>query len=420
MRTLFVTQWFDPEPGAIRGLPLAKWLRAHGHDVEVLTGFPNYPGGRVYPGYEVRWRDREVMDGVPVLRVALYPSHDLSPLRRIANYASFALSSATIGVASAKRADVAFVYHPPPTVGLAGVVLRRLRGIPFVYHIADMWPESVVESGLVGRGRGRAIAERAIGAWCDFVYREAAAITVLSPGFKRLLVERGVPAEKVHVIYNWADEDVFRPLPRNEALAASLGIAGTFNVVYAGNFGVFQGLETLLRAAALTRDLPDVRWVFAGTGQEEPRLKALAAALGLPNVVFLGRRQYWEMGELNALADVQVVHLRDLPFFAATVPSKTQVSLASGRPVLMAVRGDSADLVRRAGAGVVCEPERPEEMADAVRRLYALPESERQAMGERGARFYRQELSLARGGALMDALLREVAEARAVVRAAWA
>ena len=99
MRTLFVTQWFDPEPGAIRGLPLARWLMQHGHDVEVLTGFPNYPGGRVYPGYAVRWRDREVMDGVPVLRVALYPSHDLSPARRIANYASFALSAATVGAA---------------------------------------------------------------------------------------------------------------------------------------------------------------------------------------------------------------------------------------------------------------------------------------------------------------------------------
>jgi glycosyltransferase involved in cell wall biosynthesis len=409
VRTLFITQWFDPEPGAIRGLPLAKWLMQHGHDVEVLTGFPNYPGGKLYPGYQLRVRRREVMDGVPIVRVPLYPSHDTSAMRRIANYASFAFSAATIGAASVRAADVGFVYHPPATVGLASLVLRALRKLPFVYHIADMWPESVVESGFVRDGRLRHTVERLINSWCSTLYRAASAITVLSPGFKRLLIERGVPASKVHVIYNWTDEDVFRPVPRNEALAAELGLANRFNVIYAGNIGIFQGLETVIDAAALLRDHPSIQFVLVGTGQDESRLKDLASARGIQNVRFIGRRQYWEMPEINALADVLLVQLRDLPFFAATVPSKTQVSLASGRPVLMAARGDAARIVEEAGAGISCRPEDPQALADAVVKLSKLSAAERDAMGARGREHYLREMSLERGGVAMDALLRRVA-----------
>jgi glycosyltransferase involved in cell wall biosynthesis len=409
LRTLFVTQWFDPEPGAIRGLPLAVWLQARGVEVQVLTGFPNYPGGKVYPGYRIALWTRETMEGVPVLRVALYPSHDMSALHRVANYASFALSSSVLGTLLARQADVGFVYHPPPTVALPGLVLRILRGIPFVYHIADMWPESAIESGMFGQGRVRHIGERAIHAWCNLVYRHAAAITVLSPGFKQLLIERGVPAEKVHVIYNWCDEDLFRPRPRNAALAAELGLAGKFNVIYAGNLGIFQGLETAVRAAAQVRDLPDVQFVFVGTGQREEALKQLAVELGAANVRFIGRRQMDEMPQINDLADVLLVQLRDLPFFAATVPSKTQVSLASGRPVLMAVAGDAARIVREAGAGRVVPPEDAGATANAVRELHAMPAAEREALGESGRRYYLEHMSLAVGGRQMLDLLRTVA-----------
>jgi colanic acid biosynthesis glycosyl transferase WcaI len=418
MRTLFVSQWFDPEPGALRGLPLAKWLNGHGHEVQVLTGFPNYPGGRVYPGYRIRWRQREVMDGVPVLRVPLYPDHSTSIAGRIANYGSFALSAATLGAALSGPADVGFVYHPPATVGLPGMALKLLRGIPFVYHIADMWPESIVESGAVGQGRAKRMLSSLIGGWCQMVYRQASAITVLSEGFKRLLVERGVPEAKIHVVYNWADEAVFRPQPRDEALAAELGLAGRFNIVYAGNLGVYQGLETVIRAARLLDEAPEIQIVIAGIGQQEQELKALATSIGATNVRFLGRRQYWEMPAINSLADVLLVHLKDLPFFATTIPSKTQVSLASGRPVLMAVRGDAAELVERAGAGLTTPPEDERAMARAMLQLYRTPAAERETMGERGRAFYESQMSLAIGGAQMDALLRQTARRSSYLSAA--
>jgi glycosyltransferase involved in cell wall biosynthesis len=226
-------------------------------------------------------------------------------------------------------------------------------------------------------------------------------------------VERGVPAEKVHVIYNWCDEELFRPRPRDERLAAALGSAGRFNVVYAGNLGMFQGVETMVRAARLVVDEPDIQVVFVGTGQEEERAKALAREIGATNVRFLSRRPMEEMPAINDLADVLLVHLIDRPVFRTTVPSKTQVSLASGRAVLMAVHGDAADVVEDAGAGLVCAPEDPEAMAAAIRTFHAMDRDRREALGASGRAYYLRHMSLAVGGAATDALLRDaVARAR--------
>lgn len=409
MRVLLLSQWFDPEPGATKGLPLAKWLQGRGHEVKVLTGFPNYPGGKVYDGYKIKPWQRQEMDGVPVLRVPLYPSHDTSAKGRILNFSSFALSAATIGAAGIGGADVGYVYHPPPTIGLAAMSLKLFRRIPFVYHIADMWPDTVMESGMVAPGPKRDRMEKWINRWCNLVYRQAAAITVLSPGFKDILIARGVPAEKIHVIYNWTDEGAFHPSEPDMKLAAELGLAGRFNVVYAGNLGPMQNLETAIHAAKLVeQDRPDIQVVIAGTGHEEDKLRALAKQLDAKNVLFLGRRQYWEMTAINAIADVLLVHLRDLPFFAATIPGKTQVALASGRPALMAVAGDAAELIETAGAGRACPPENPDAMAAAMRALHDLPAEERAQMGRNAADFYQREISLEVGGARTESLLASV------------
>ncbi|MDQ6699464.1 MAG: glycosyltransferase family 4 protein [Acidobacteriota bacterium] len=409
MKILFVTQWFDPEPGALRGLPLARYLMRAGEEVQVLTGFPNYPGGKLYPGYKMRMWQRETIEGVPVLRVPLYASHDNSGLRRALNYSSFALSAATIGTCLSGPADVVYVYHPPPTVALPGIVIKTLRQIPSVYHIADMWPESVIESGMIPKGRAGLLAAAALSAWCHFAYRHSDRITVLSPGFKRLLIERGVAESKIHVIYNWADEDAFRPAERDGRMGRQVGLSDTFNVVYAVNLGPFQGLDTLIRAAARLEDIARLRIVIVGTGQKAAELKELAESLRLNNVVFMGRREYWEMPEVYALADVLLVHLRDLPFFAATIPSKTQVSMCCGRPCLMAVRGDAADLILKADAGLACEPENPDAMAQTIRQFCDLPKARLEQMGRNGRDYYLREMSLASGAERMRELFRSAA-----------
>lgn len=393
MRIIFLTITFHPEP-AIHGLPLAKSLAARGHEVKVLTTFPQYPIGRTYAGYRMRPWQWETIEGIRVLRVPVYPSHDNSAVRRMATYLSFAASAATVGAALIGPADVVYLYEPPPTNGVAALMLKVFRGMPVVHGIADMWPETVVESGMVRGSKTKSVLASVLGSWCRFLYRQAEVITVLSPGFKRILMERGVPASKIRVIYNWADEAVYRPGERDPALAQGLGFEGRFNILYAGNLGVYQALETVIEAGGLIKNDPRIQIVIVGTGPKEEELKRLAHARGADNVRFLGRRQYWEMASINSLADVLLIHLKDLPFMHTTIPGKTQVSLASGRPILMAVRGDAADIVRQAEAGVICPPEDPAAMAEAMTRMAHMPRETLERMAASGRRYYEQCLAL--------------------------
>jgi len=375
----------------------------------VVTGFPNYPGGHFYPGHRPTLWHRESVDGVRVNRVPLYPSHDRSAIGRVANYGSFALSAATLGTLMSRRADAVYVYHPPATIGFPALLWKYARQMPFVYHVQDLWPESVVESGMVGSERAQRAVERVLTWWCTQVYRGASRIAVLSPGFKRILVERGVPAEKIEVVPNWVDEALFEPMERDPGLAEELGMAGRFNVVYSGNVGHFQGLDTAIRAAARLQHLKRYQLVVIGTGQAEQDLRKLADDLRLDNVRFLGRRPYGEMARITALADALLVSLQDRPFFAATIPGKTQVSLACGRPVLMAVRGDAADLVNTAGAGITSTPGDEVGLAAAIGCLYSLPKDELDAMGARGRQYYVNALSLDRGAQRLEELLEAAA-----------
>ena len=389
MRILLLTQWFDPE-STFKGLQFAQALQARGHTVQVLTGFPNYPGGKIYSGYRVRLWQREVMQGIPVLRVFLYPSHSRSAIGRVLNYLSFALSAAVLGPLLVKPADVVYVYHPPATVGLPALALKYLRRMPFVYDVQDLWPDTLTATGMLNGS----LALRLVGRWCELLYRAADRIAVLSPGFRQRLVERGVNADKIRVIYNWAS--AIPPAAPDAALGVSL--AGKSVVLFAGNLGAAQGLDAVLDAAKLMSSRhPEICFVFIGSGVEEPRLRNRAVAEELANVVFLGRRPPEAMGGVYAWASALLVHLRADPLFDITIPSKTQAYLASGKPILMGCRGDAADLVRAAGAGIVFAPEQAAALAQAVDTLLALPESARDGMGASGRAYYEAHLSMAAG-----------------------
>ncbi|MFQ5534596.1 MAG: glycosyltransferase family 4 protein [Sphingomonadales bacterium] len=410
MRILLLSQWFDPEPGAIRGLPLASWLVRQGHDVEVITGFPNYPGGKVYDGYKIQFCQRETMDGIPVIRVPLYPSHSRSSLGRLVNYISFAMAAAFIGVFKAQAADIAFVIGPPPTLGLPAFFLKYLRGIPFIYHISDMWPESAVESGMLGSGRKKQIFEWILTKWCNLVHKRAAKITVLADAPKQVMIERGVPEKKLEVVYNWADEKTFKPMPKEPELAKKLGIdLNHFNLIYAGNFGVFQNLEIAVRAAhSVQKTCPNLRLVLIGTGTEEQALKNITTELGATNVKFIGRQSYQDMPAISALSDAMLIHLSDVPLLRWTVPSKTQIALAMGIPMLMAAVSDTARIVRKAQAGVVCAPDDIISMAQAMTEIYSASPETLSNYGQNALNFYHREMSLEHGGTTMLELFKMV------------
>jgi len=349
---------------------------------------------------------RERIDGISILRVALYPSHDKSAFGRVLNYTSFAISAALIGTALIRKANVVYVYHPPATIGFAATVMGFFRKVPFLYDIQDLWPDTVALSGMMSSSA----AFNLLGKWCEFVYRRARHIVVLSPGFKQQLVRRGVPPEKVDVIYNWCDETTIQSTaPDDPELASRLGLSDCFNVMFAGTMGTGQALDSVLEAAALCRQtLPNVRFVFVGGGVDRNRLGKKAGDLGLANVCFLPRQPMSAMGAVLGLADVLLVHLKDHPLFSITIPSKTQAYMASGKPLLMAVRGDAAQLVTESGCGLVCEPENPRSIAEAVACFAAMSFRERYSMGEAGKQFYNERLSLKAGVTRFEALFAEI------------
>lgn len=394
LKVLLLTNTFAPEPGALRGLPFAKWLNSRGANPTVLTAFPSYPLGRIFDGYSQRPSKWFEMDGIPVLRTWVYPSHDTSAVRRILTYLSFTFSATIFGLPRVGKPDVIFYSDNTPTTGLVALLLKKLRGVPYVWHIGDLWPDSVTESGMIGNVWLRSFAALLIGKWCMLLYRNAAAVSVLSPGFKSTLISRGVPSEKICVIPNWADEDSFFPSSADSELSRQLGLSGKINFVYAGNMGPLQDLETVVRAAKLVEDLAQVQIVLIGTGPHEDRLKALASELGTINLRFVDRRPVEEMNAINACADVLLVHLRDIPLMRSTIPSKIQVAFASARPILLAVQGDAARMVEDSGGGIVVEPSNPEALADAIRELSYLSRSEREDLGRKGRAYYERELSM--------------------------
>lgn len=404
MTILFLTQWFEPEP-TFKGLSFARALADRGHVVEVLTGFPNYPAGRLHSGYRMRLRQRERMDGILVNRVPLYPSHDTSAIRRALNYASFGLSAATIGACSVRRPDVVYVYHPPATIAFPAIALKTFRRAPFVLDIQDLWPDTLAATGMLSN---RSILS-AVAIGCRLAYRSAARIVVLSPGFKKALIDRGVPEAKIDVIYNWCNESAIARAQSGAGILSEAGVEARFNVVFAGTMGRAQGLSSVLHAARLVAArAPRVQFVFVGGGVEAAALRTEAKEMGLLNVRFLPMRPPAEVGPLLAAADVLLVHLRDDPLFSITIPSKTQAYMASGRPVLMAVRGDAADLVRAAGAGVCTAPEDPGALANAVCDLAAVNPEILSTMGEHGRAYYRRHLSREAGTARFEAVFRSV------------
>jgi glycosyltransferase involved in cell wall biosynthesis len=405
MRILMLTQWFEPEP-TLKGLVFARELVRKGHEVQVLTGFPNYPGGGLYDGYRIRLLQRENIDGISILRVPLYPSHDGSALKRIFNYISFAVSASLLAPLLVNQADVVYVYHPPSTVSLPALMLKLLRGMPFVYDIQDLWPDTLAATGMVSSP----LILQCVNLWCRLTYRFANHIVVLSPGFKNKLQERGVPGEKISVIYNWCDEAQITVMERESAERCEPEMSGRFNIVFAGTMGKAQALDAVLNAAQLLAEkLPQVQFVFIGGGIDVERLKQIKVDNKIDNVIFLPRRPVSEIGSALSMADLLLVHLKDDPLFEITLPSKTQAYLAAGRPILMAVRGDAADLVEKSGAGITCSPEDSLGIASSIEKLVSMKQEERDEMGQQGANFYWQKLSIAAGVCSFEGLFNSLA-----------
>ena len=386
MRILIISQYYFPEP-VEKIHDLACGLVRLGHEVQVITGFPCYPKGEIYPPYRQKPYFVEELDGVRITRVPQIPDHSRSPARRMLYYLSFALSAAIAALTGFRNADVVLVYQAALPVGLSGCLMRHVRGLPLVLDVVDLWPESVVATGMLTN----LFAVKMIRRIAKFIYMTADHINVVTAGYKTCLLDMGIPREKIGVIHNWMPMSTYHVVTPSPELAEKEGMAGRFNIVYAGTMGPVQGLQSVLDAANLLKDVPKVQFVMIGDGLEYEGLMKRSKEQNIRNVLFLGRRLPEEMPNYYAIADILLVHLKPDPLSDISIPSKTFAYMASGRPVLMAVRGDSQEFMKTADFGLAIEPSNPKEMADAVRWFYELPNEERIRMGQVALSIYSEK-----------------------------
>jgi colanic acid biosynthesis glycosyl transferase WcaI len=403
LKIVIVSQYYKPEGAVIPG-DLAQGLSERGHHVRVLTGYPNYPEGRLYSGYRQKLVHHEKDGDVGVRRVPIVISHSQNAITRFASYASFALSSLAAG-RFVREADVIYVYATQMTAAFAPSVWRKTWGIPFVLHIQDLWPESVTGSSMVRGGLTKRALNGILNAWLSVVYRQSAAIIAIAPTMKKMLIDRGIAAEHVVTSLNWADESAVSEASRPEEAGS-----GKLSVVYAGNLGEFQGLESVIRAAALVTDLDGFTLTLVGAGVLGEKLRQLAHDLAATNVVFQGRVPRTAMTDIYASSDFQLVPLADLAIFRGTIPSKLQGSLLNGIPVITTVAGDVSEIVRMHNLGLASPPGDVAALARTFRDASALTASERRVMGENARTYYLEEMSMRSGIERIEGVLARVAK----------
>jgi len=384
MKILIVSQYFWPEDFRINDLALG--LRERGHEVAVYTGKPNYPGGRLFPGYGFFGRRVEDFQGVRVMRVPLVPRGDGGALRLTLNYFSFALFASLLApFRCAGSYDLILVYEPSPvTVGLPALVLKRVKRAPVLFWVQDLWPETLSAIGAVRSRWLLGLVDRLV----RFIYRRCELILAQSQAFMPYLQAQGVPVSRMRYYPNSA-EALYQPVAVGPDAPERALMPPGFRVMFAGNIGAAQDFDTILGAAEKLKGEQEVQWVIVGDGRLQPWVEREIERRGLAGTVrLLGRHPVQSMPRFFALADAMLVTLKDDPVFALTVPSKIQSYLACGRPIVAALDGEGARVIAEAGAGVAVKAGDAAALADAVLKLYRMPAPEREAMGSRGRDYF--------------------------------
>ncbi len=390
MKVIFLTQYFPPETGAPQNrlFATAKSLQTRGAEVTVLTAMPNYPDNRVQVGYRGRLYKREVLDGLAVHRAWIFVSASRSIVSRLCNYFSFVFSALLVGLFKLKRSDVLFVESPPLFLGITAMLLARAKRAKLVFNVSDLWPESAVQLGLV--------TNRTLISWSTRLemrcYRKAALITGQTQGIVANIRAR-CPEKKVLWLPNGVD---FGAIGEANGAAPSdmrqrLGIgAGDLVLAYAGIIGHAQGLEVVLKAAALLGKHKDIHFLLLGDGPERANLQALKDELGAGQVRFIDRMPRAELLALMRSIDAVVVPLRKNDLFKGAIPSKIFEALALRKPVLLGVEGEARELfIEQGRSGLFFEPENPRALADAV-LTYHVDRSLVAEHGTNGERYVRE------------------------------
>ena len=404
-RWLILTQYYPPEIGApqIRLRSVAQKLRQHGIQVEVLTALPNYPAGRIFPDYSGRWRMREEIDGVPVRRYWVYAGTGKSASIRLANYLSFSCT-ALIATLTGSRPDIMFVESQPLSLGMVAILMKWLRGVPYIYNVPDLQIDAARQMGFM---RNTSLLRLAT-ALENLFLRQSWKVSTVTHRFIEHFQSRGLPRNQITFLPNGADTEFLKPLPSSRELLERWALYGKKVFVYVGTHAYYHGLDTLIDAATLLREREDIVVLMIGDGPERERLKQLGASRGLTNVVF-GKSTYEEMDQLYSIAYAPVATLRNMEVAKGMRLSKVFPSLSCAVPVIYAGVGEAAELLETNKCGVVVEPEAPALLAQSMSDLASNP-IRRNELGCAGRTLVEKEFGWS---AIVDRWLTELAIFRA-------
>ena len=382
MRLLLVTQYFWPETFRIN--EVIRTLVAHSVSVDVITGQPNYPDGKVFLGYKAWGFDRQIWSGARVFRVPMFPRGRKSGIRLALNYTSFLISAVLIGTIRllAIKPDVIFVYAPSPLLqALPALFFGWLKRAPVVLYVQDLWPDSIEATGYI---KNRLII-RLLNSIVSFIYKKSDVILVSSRPFKGIIQSYGTKAK---IIYypNSVDNSFSDPETGLKPVIPELDFG--FNVMFAGNVGAAQAVHVIVDAAKLLSDYSDIKLIVMGSGSEMHWIKGQITSYDLKNLFLIGRYPVEAMPNALSRASVLLVTLTNRPIYALTVPNKIQAYLAVGRPIIACMNGEGARLIDEARAGISVAAEDGVALADAIIKLYNMPDAERQKLGDNGRSYF--------------------------------
>ena len=368
MRILFLTHYFFPEGNApaARVFEMAKQWVADGHEVQVITCAPNIPNGVLYEGYKNRYKLTEFIDGIHVTRVWTYITANKGTVKRSLNYLSYMFTAVIAGL-FVKKPDIIIATSPQLFCGLAGALVSKLRNIPFLLEIRDVWPLSIVVAGAIRNKLVLRCLE-----WLEVrMYRSAQNIVTVGTSYRQELCKRGVPFEKISIVMNGLDTALFTPRKCHVGLKEQLGLKGKFVCSYIGTIGLACGLDVVIRAAQIliNRNRCDIAFMLVGDGAVREALELKAKRLNLGNIVFTGRQDRRQVPALLSISDVCLIHLRKHDFFRTCMPSKIFEAAGMAKPIILGIPGFAAGIIRSANAGLEIEPGNAEQFAEAVEKL---------------------------------------------------
>jgi colanic acid biosynthesis glycosyl transferase WcaI len=408
MRFLVLSQYFPPEVGAtqVRLSSMCRELVRAGHQVDVVTAMPHHPVGEIFPRYRGRFSCLEFQDGVRVRRTWLYAAAG-SGWRRILSYFSFMVTS-LYSITRVRAPDYIFVDSPPLFLGVTGWMASVYWKCPFIFNVADLWPDSVLDLGVMKEG---AFIKAAF--WLEgWIYRRAQFVNAVTRGIYDVLLNRkNVPAAKILFLPNGVDTNIVQPLPSDESLKKKLGLTGKSIAIYAGNHGYAAGAEQILQAAKLLESHANMHFLFVGDGPDKTRLQNLAAELQLQNTTFLDSIPLESMSSYLSIADIALITLRKAGVTRGARPAKTFVMMAAAKPIVLAAEGEAEELIASSGAGVIVPPDEPEQFAAAILAMHEDAEGARE-MGLRGLAYVREKFEWSKlvGNWLRQLSAAEVAE----------